>query len=275
MNKIFNENIELKFELNPFQIYSLKINEKEVIYQKNSNWNKSWPILFPVCGNINGSLEYNGKTIGLERHGFFKDITNWKIIDQKDSEIRLEYIFEEKWYKIYPFKFRLELFLILNDKTFEFNIKVQNLQEEDMYFSLGHHPGFIFNQDSKISLNKEEYFTDDFEGGLVSSLEKNIRIKDITFNNLDFTDSKSYMKNSFTKQDIIFNNKDYNFKISTNDFNDLIFWRESNECNFICIENWNGIPDLLNKKSNELKDKEGIITLKKNQEKNFLLEIKF
>ncbi|QHX36474.1 hypothetical protein [Spiroplasma sp. BIUS-1] len=275
MFKIFNESIEVQFNISPFEITSIKNDTVEIIYQKTSLWDKSWPILFPVCGAVNEKLTHKNKELGLTRHGFFREIKDWKILEQNQNSISLEYFSKEEFIDVYPFRFKLNIDLFLSDKVFSFNIKVSNLEDEEMYFSLGHHPGFIFNKNSRVDLIKEDLFTDQFEKGLVSNLKKEIKIKDINISNLDFSNGKSYMTNNFNKEEIYFENGKVNFNIMANDFKDLVIWRESNECDFICIENWNGIPDLLNKESFELKDKEGIMKLQKDEQKDFLFEIKF
>ncbi|WP_338985416.1 hypothetical protein [Spiroplasma endosymbiont of Diplazon laetatorius] len=275
MNKIFNKDIEVSFEINPFEIKSIKKSNVEIIYQQDSNWAKSWPILFPVCGVVNGNLEHNGKELGIGRHGFFKDIKNWNVVDKTQNKIKLNYISEEGFYKIYPFRFELNITLLIENDDFTIDIEVINLENESMYFSLGHHPGFIFNEKSKITLREKQLFTDSFSAGLVESLDKNIEIESFGFDDLDFSESKSYLSDNFLGESIILNNGNIEFRVSTNNFKNLVFWRESNECSFICIENWNGIPDMLDRKSKEIKDKPEIISLNAKEKRSYKLKIEF
>ncbi|WP_101780527.1 hypothetical protein [Spiroplasma monobiae] len=275
MNKIFNDDIEVEFSINPFEINSIKKSGNEIIYQKTSAWKKTWPILFPVCGNLKENLTHNGLDLKIKRHGFFKDISRWEIVDKKNERIVLNYKSEKEFYDLYPFKFELEIELKLLEDEFLFTIKVINLENEVMYFSLGHHPGFLFNENSKLKLEKEDLFTDKFEEGLVSDLAKDIKIKEITFYGLDFYNSKSYMTDEYNLGKIKVNNGNVQFDIVAKDFKDLVIWRESNDCDFICVENWNGIPDVISNNSREIKDKNKILSLNIGEQKEFLYKIKF
>ncbi|ALD66155.1 aldose epimerase family protein [Spiroplasma cantharicola] len=275
MNRIFNSEIEVIFEVNPFEIKSIKKSNIEIIYQQSSNWQKNWPILFPICGNLNGNLEHNGKLLKLERHGFFKEIKSWKIIEHSQSKITLEYISKEDFYEIYPFKFKMTIELYLDKNNFFLNIIIKNLESEEMFFSIGHHPGFKFLNRSNLQIEKPILFSDKFENGLILNLEKDIKIKEFTNQSLDFSDSKSYITDDYNNQDININSGEIKFKIKTNDFKDLVLWRENNSCDFICVEHWNGLPDRVKRISNELKDKPEILTLKTDEQKEFLLNIEF
>ncbi|WP_339021425.1 hypothetical protein [Spiroplasma endosymbiont of Atherix ibis] len=275
MNKIFNNNLEVLFNLNPFEIKSIKNSGVEILYQANGSWNKTWPILFPNCGTINGILEHKGKEIGLKRHGFFNEINNWKIIKKSDSKVKIEYISNNNFYAIYPFKFSIIIEMILKEKIFSLNIIVKNLENEKMYFSIGHHPGFIFNQNSNLKLLQEQLFTNKFKSGLVENLEKDILIREINNENIDFSNNISYLTDKFSGKDIYLNNGNLEFTLKVNNFKNLVLWKQNNESEFICVEYWNGIPDMVDKKSNEIKDKPEIISLESNESKEFLLEIHF
>ncbi len=275
MNKIFNDEIEVIFEINPFEIKSVKKSNVEIIYQKSSEWKKNWPILFPICGNLNGNLEHNGKPLKLERHGFFRDIRNWTVTEDSKSRVVIEYISNNDFYHIYPFKFKIIIELYLIDNNLFLNIIVKNLEDETMFFSLGHHPGFKFFNEGNLKFDKPVLFSDKFENGLIVNLNKDIEIKEFTHKSLDFNNSKSYITDNYYHEDIVLNNGEIEFKIKTKDFKDLVLWRENNDCDFICIEHWNGLPDMKNKISRELKDKPGVLNLEPNQERNFLLQIEF
>ncbi|WP_339034580.1 hypothetical protein [Spiroplasma endosymbiont of Cantharis rufa] len=275
MNKIFNDEIEVIFEINPFEIKSVKKSNVEILYQKTSEWKKNWPILFPICGNLNGNLEHNGKTLKLERHGFFREIRNWKITEESKSRVVIEYMSNNDFYRIYPFKFKIIIELYLIENNFFLNIIVKNLEDETMFFSLGHHPGFKFFNKGNLKFDKSILFSNKFEEGLIVNLNKDIKIKEFTHKSLDFNNSKSYITDNYYNEDIILNNGEIEFKIKTKDFKNLVLWRENNNCDFICIEHWNGLPDMKNRTSKELKDKPAILNLEPNQEKGFLLQIEF
>ncbi|AUB31360.1 hypothetical protein [Spiroplasma floricola] len=275
MNKIFNNSFEILYNINPFEIKSIKKSGVEILYQANGSWDKTWPILFPICGTINGILEHNGKQLGLKRHGFFNEIQNWKIIEESNKEVKIEYISNNDFYDIYPFKFSIIIEMNLKEEMFSLNIIVKNLENEKMYFSIGHHPGFIFNQNSNLKLLEEQLFTNKFKSGLVETLEKDILIKEINHTNIDFSNNISYMTDKFSGKDIQLNNKSIEFTLKVKNFKNLVLWKQNNESEFICVEYWNGIPDMLDKKSNEIKDKPEILSLESNESKDFLLEIHF
>ncbi|AGR40941.1 aldose epimerase family protein [Spiroplasma taiwanense] len=270
------DNIKILVSINPFEIKSIKFENKEILYQQENNWKKTWPILFPICGTLKSNLKVDGKEIFLKRHGFFNEIIDWKILEHSQKGILTEFISKDKLINQFPYKFKILLDLQIINNQINFDITIENIDNKKMFFSFGHHPGFIINDNTEIIFNKKQQYCSDFKRGLIISKQSNFfEIEKLNKNDLSFKNSDSYLvrenncdrvsiKNDFVEYELIFEN-----------YKSLILWSESNEANFLCIEPWNGLPDFEEKKSDELKDKEGILKLEVNEIKKFEYKIIF
>lgn len=266
-------------------VKDLKTNQ-EYIWQKNKKfWNKSSPILFPFVGALkNDSYIYKEKTYHFPfRHGFARDYEH-KVIKKEDNMVEFLFTHTDETLKIYPFKFNLYIKYTLENRTLNIEYKVENLSNEDMYFSLGAHPAFStpFENVQDFSNyfiefeNKETGISKVLNGSLIDHKnEKNVfngkvlELNKDTFINdaLIFENTNSntvYLKNKT-------NNKNIKFKYDG--FKYIAFWNVPG-ASYVCFEPWNGIADYDNSTGN-LTEKIGIEKLSPNSSYERKIEITF
>lgn len=112
-------------------------------------WKRFAPILFPIVGNVKDKkYTYKGKTYSLPQHGFARDM-EFSLISRASDEIWFELKDDEFTRKVYPFEFSLKVGYRLTERTIETMWKVENTGDEDMYFSIGGHPGFYCPEPKK------------------------------------------------------------------------------------------------------------------------------
>ena len=72
---IKNEFITAKFNEIGAELKSLKCDDYEYIWGgREDSWNRSCPILFPICGGLNDDkYVFCGKEYTLSKHGFLRD----------------------------------------------------------------------------------------------------------------------------------------------------------------------------------------------------------
>jgi len=253
-------------------IQSNKTN-REYIWQADPEiWGSSAPILFPIIGELKGGgYKYNGKEYKMSKHGFVRGNDKVKLINRTPTRLSFLLSSNEETLRSYPFDFDFKVSFFLHSNKLQVFHEVVNLNEEQMLFSLGGHPGFNcpFDKDEKY----EDYFiefenTEEAHGhevlasGLLKKKEKTI---------LEKTNKIKLQSDLFDKDAVIFtdlssgalhikskNHKD-KIKLNFHDFPFLGLWAKPN-ANFICIEPWAGLPDFEDSKQ-ELISKPGIIKL--------------
>ncbi|ASP28589.1 aldose 1-epimerase [Spiroplasma corruscae] len=273
MNKLINKELSLDFQINPFEIQSIKYKNNEVLYQKDGDWKKTWPIMFPVCGNLKSKLTYEGKELDIIRHGFFNDIKNWKIIQKKESSCLLESVFD-KPNKLFPFKYKITIKIRLTKKKVYLDINIKNIDLKKMYYSFGHHPAFIFDKGDTITLNKEEEFIYEFSDGLMFEESDTKKIKSFSYGELDFSNSKPYL--AFSKSNSVsIRRSNISYKIHYPKYPIFLFWSINENAKYVCVEPWFGMPDYANQNHSEISEKKQVIILEPGKNKIHKFSIKF
>lgn len=285
---ISNEKIQAKINTLGAELVSLvDINKnRELMWQKNPKfWNKCSPVLFPFIGTIKGNQYfYNNKKYDFnKKHGFARE-KEFKIISHTDNQVEMLLSYDEETLKIYPFKFEFYMKYIVKNNILQIEYKVVNLEDKELFFSLGAHPAF--NTPLGENLTFSDYYIlfeniESEEGYTLTDslfcpenkklyLEKDTLILDdeifkndiIIFKNI--SSKKLYLKNKKT-------NFTLGFKFDG--FKHIGFWKKLN-AEYICIEPWNGLPDY-KLHNGKLEDKKYIEVLnpKEIYEKNIEIEI--
>lgn len=249
-------------------IKDLKTNE-EYMWQKDPKfWAKSSPVLFPFVGILkDGRYTYEGKEYKISnRHGFARDYEH-EVSSKGDNFIEFVFSSNEETKKIYPFDFKFYMKYILEGRKLTLEYRVENIGDNEMYFSLGAHPAFsmpvgngVDFSDYYIEFEKdEEGISKIIENALVLSwkTKKVFEGKIFKLNKNSFIDDAVILENTNSK--IVYlkskkNNRKIEFKYDG--FRYMAFWNMPG-AEFICFEPWNGITDFDNC-SGDLKEKAGI-----------------
>lgn len=272
---ISNEKIQAKINTLGAELVSLvdlKQN-KELMWQKNPKfWNKCSPVLFPFIGAIKeNQYFYNNKKYDFDKkHGFARE-KEFEIISHTDNQVEMLLSYDEETMRIYPFKFDFYMKYIVKNNILQIEYRIVNLEEKEMFFSLGAHPAFNTPLDENTLFSDYCILFEEKEAGegyiLKNSLfclenkrnyfkEKVFELDDklfkddiVIFENIN--SKKVYLKNK--KTDFILGFKFLGFK-------HIGFWKKLG-AEYICIEPWDGLPDYENH-NKELRDKKYIQILK-------------
>ena len=116
---------------------------KEFIWQGDPNiWEDSAPMLFPICGRLNGNrYEHNGKSYEMLIHGFLPTLEPVEV-RAADSAVDLIFCDNEETRAQYPFRFELTVHFALTECGLSCAVTIGNRDEQTMYYSIGAHPGF-------------------------------------------------------------------------------------------------------------------------------------
>lgn len=236
-------------------------------------WAKHSPVLFPIVGTLkNNTFVYKNKSYQLSRHGFARD-KEFEVTAQTADSISLTLQDDSETLKIYPFQFQFSLIYMLEEKTLSVTYLVKNVNNGDMYFSVGGHPAF------KLPLAEGLAYDDYY---LRFSATENVGrwpispdglLEEVPVDLLSNTNRLPLSKKLFAKDALVIkslastevalkSDKDEaGFTFNFDGFPYLGIWA-AKDADFVCIEPWCGIADPVNA-SQKIEEKEGIIMLNK------------
>ncbi len=278
-----NKNIKISTRTFGGELTSLSSKKDNTEYLWNGDekyWKYHSPILFPIVGKVlNNKYIAEGKEYELPQHGLART-KEFKMIEKDDNHIVFELLWSEDTLKVYPYKFSLRLSYELLENGVKVGYKVINLDDKEIYFSIGGHPAFMcpilegekfedyyfeFNEKENVGTMELDadkgFFTGETNSFFNNSNKIDLNLELFKYDALVFSELKS---NQITLK------SDKNNKEVTMDFTGfpyLALWTKPDGCPFICIEPWYGHADYADFKG-ELKDKAGIEKLSINAEFN-------
>lgn len=274
MNYILeNENIKLSTSTNGGELTSIFSKKDSLEFLWNGNpdyWKYHSPILFPIVGKVkDGKYLVDGNTYELPQHGLART-REFNMIEKKEDYIEFELLWSEYTLNIYPFKFSLRLSYKLLENGVKVGYKVINLDNKDIYFSIGGHPAFMcplmdeenfedyyfeFNKIENANIMKLNSTTGYFSG-ITNQYFHNESIVNLS---LDLFKDDALVFSDLKSNLISLKSKNHNKTLSMDfsGFPYLALWTKATGAPFICIEPWYGHADY-HDFNGELKDKSGI-----------------
>lgn len=146
MYELKGEALTIQVEGKGAELKSLKENADGTEYMWSADpkyWSRTSPVLFPFVGRLKGKqYVYRGKTYEMTPHGFARDM-EFALLAQTEDSLRFGIRDTEETRAVYPFSFAFEICYSLSGKELKVSFLVRNEGEEEMFFSLGAHPGFV------------------------------------------------------------------------------------------------------------------------------------
>lgn len=247
-------------------------------------WTGRSPVLFPIIGAARGGeIRTGGKTYSIGNHGFARR-SEFKLVEASDTQAVFLLSQDEHTLASYPYKFNLLLTYILSGTTLEISYRVENTDEQEIFFQLGTHPAFNCPLDGKgtiadyvLEFSEQEKLDRLFltDSGLVIS-GKSETVLDggrlLPLSHEMFLDGALVFRN-VQSHSIALRSKltDRSVVVTSSGFPDLGIWQPKN-APFVCIEPWHGVADG-EAFEGELRDKEAVITLVPGAQFNSCLSI--
>ena len=231
-------------------------------------WSGRAPILFPICGGLKeDTYYYAGKKYNLPKHGFAR---RSEFVGKKLSDTVAEFVLEsnESTLQVYPFQFRLTVRFALNGNEIGVTNTVENLTDGEAYFSIGAHEAYACPEgieeyevrfDGKQTLDHWELDGNLLGNSCVRVLENadTLPLKKVYF----AIDALVFKNVTFSKATLAHKTSGKAITLSFDGAKYFLIWTKPNG-NYICLEPWHGIQDIVGS-SYELNEKEGIIRLEK------------
>lgn len=266
-----NEYLKISFQNHGGELVSIKGKKDNTEFLWSGDeayWKYHAPILFPIVGKVfNGKYKVDGEIYELPQHGLAR-VRDFEMIEKTKNSISFELKYSEDTLKIYPFRFSLIIKYTLNENNLDIEYIVKNLDNKEMYFSIGAHPAFMCPIEDD---NFEDYYFEFDE-------KENANIMQLADAGYFIKEEKPYLKeeniinltNDLFKNDaLVFNNlkskkislKSRNHKkhldFDFSKFPYLGLWTKDTGAPFVCIEPWFGHADFYGFEG-EFKDKAAI-----------------
>ena len=255
------------------ELQSIQLNSIEYLWQADSNyWGKHAPVLFPIIGELkDGKYIFDNKEYHLPRHGFARDKT-FEAKQTSGASAIFTLRSNAETLAVYPFQFIFQVQYEIKQHTLYCSYIIQNLNESDMYFSVGGHPAF------RVPLNDKLKYDD-----YILAFNKDTSLKRFLLDNgltndktesVPLDDKKLHLKSSLFYNDAIvlkhinsdqiqlYSDKDpHGLTFSFEGFPYFGIWA-AKDAPFVCLEPWCGIADNIHH-NYHLVNKEGINKLDK------------
>ena len=272
MITIKNKYLTASFNNVGAELKSLVCNDAEYIWEGRSEvWTGSCPLLFPICGGLkNDKYVLNGKEYTLQKHGYARFKT-FEVENKTDTSVVFLHKSDDKTKNCFPFDYELRVIYTLTDKTIKIDYLIKNLSSDTMYFNIGSHEGYYTPEgieDYDVIFPKNETLNSYvLYGNLLSNQQLPI-INDqnhLPLYDKYFTIDALVFKDLKSKSATLRNRKTGRaLRVDFPDDKYFLLWHKPNSP-FICLEPWDGIPDIVDS-SYDITEKEGIISLEAKSE---------
>lgn len=246
-----------------------------------AQWARHAPLLFPIVGRLpDDTYLHKGQAYKLSQHGFARD-QEFQLIQEDAASLTFQLMASAATKAIYPFEFDLRVRYELRGTALRVGWQVRNpaAADQDLLFSIGAHPAFrcplrpaageqfadyAFHFDHPVTLRRQL-----LRGGLRSGetalvLDQQAALP-LTYE-LFADDALVFEHFDFTRLTLQKADKTGPFvRMQFDGFPYLGLWTKGPGAAFACIEPWQGVASALGPPQ-ELRDKEGILTLAPSQE---------
>ena len=139
--KLTNGIITIEVAEHGAELISLQKDGREYMWSGDAAyWNRHAPILFPVVGKpYNNEIHINGKVYSMKQHGFARDR---EFTALGDGRLRMIPVGRSEQY---PYMFDLVAEYRLVGCSVEITWMVTNLDDKEVHFQIGAHPGFMLS----------------------------------------------------------------------------------------------------------------------------------
>lgn len=264
------------------ELASVKSNKDgyEFLWQGDESvWYGQSPILFPIVGRLlEDKYRLNGKEYNMPKHGFARK-TTWTLLEKDEDTMSFILSESPEMLEKYPYKFDLIVTYTLEENRLRVNHAVVNKNEEEMYFSIGAHPGFNcktgdtlrFSENETLSTEKIDLVRSLVLPDSVPVLENET---DIIITEHIFDEDALILHGIKSKYISLIKRDDpHSVKFDMGNSPYLGLWAKP-AAPYVCIEPWFGVNDSPEKK-NDISEKRAINMLPAEDVFNFAWEAEF
>jgi galactose mutarotase-like enzyme len=276
MFRLRSDELDVLISPHGAELHSVKNkNGTEFMWQAKEAWQRHAPVLFPVVGRLlENTFFFNEQAYQLPQHGFARDMF-FSCIRSSDKTCVFRLQETRETLAKYPFSFVLEIEYRLDGNALHTIYRVQNSGNENLYFSIGAHPGFNCPllsgesfEDYYLLFENSELKRTVLEDGLLSEKSEVIRLRDkklpLSVSLFD-NDALVFENNQINKIELRSSGSSAGIVMECNNWPYFGIWTKKGCREFVCLEPWYGVADEVNS-DQQLKQKKGIIELGQGKE---------
>lgn len=152
MIRIENKRFTAKVRARGAELASLKEKStgREFIWQADpAIWGGSAPILFPIVGKLkDGQTLIDERPYAIPKHGVLRT-RDAELVAHETDRARLRFESNAETLAVYPFAFRFTVEFRLLDDGLDVTYEVENPDTAPLLFSIGSHPAFALDLESR------------------------------------------------------------------------------------------------------------------------------
>ena len=246
-----------------------------------AQWARHAPLLFPIVGRLpDDTYLHDGQAYKLPQHGFARD-QEFTLIHQEPASLTLQLMASPASKAVFPFEFDLRVRYELRGAVLTVGWHMRNpaAASQDLLFSIGAHPAFncplrptageqfsdyAFHFDHPVTLQRH-LLRGGLRSGQTSPVLTDSAVLPLSYE-LFADDALVFDQFDFTRLTLQKADKTGPFvRLQFDGFPYLGLWTKGPGAAFVCIEPWQGVASPVGPPQ-ELRDKEGILTLAPSQE---------
>ncbi|WP_295209574.1 aldose 1-epimerase family protein [Ruminococcus sp.] len=238
-------NVSISADTFGAELHSIKLDDKEYLWQCGDAWKRYAPILFPfICSPKDRTYKADGKEYHLKaNHGFARD-SEFEFAGKTDNSISFTLKDSAETLAQYPYHFELTVTYTVEGKKVIVKNSVKNTDSRDIYFYLGGHPAFICDiQGGKcvVEYEKPETIVQPTPNGDRTVLDNETTLP---LNRAQF-DFDVIMKDKPNSKAVTLKKSDGGYvKLSYPQSECIAVWTSTGDerAQFICLEPWTSVP---------------------------------
>ena len=268
-----NNQIKATFSTKGAELISVVKDGQEKIWIGDPDvWAAHAPFLFPICGGLkDDKFIYEGKEYTLQKHGYIR-FAEFEVESHSENKLVFLHRWNSETLSQFPFCYELRVIYTLVDSALKVEYNVKNLDETDMYYSVGAHEGYYcpegIEEYSIIFDKPEDLDSNILKGNLLeynainvgkNTYELPLKYEYFAVDALVFLNLKS--------RKVLLKNRKTGVEIGLEfEGHDFFLLGTKPGAKYICMEPWCGCQDFVDS-DYDFKNKKGIIKLSGKKEK--------
>ncbi len=231
------------------ELQSVKVGEREYLYDGSADWSGRAPLLFPFAGRLkDDTYVIGGDTYHLLQHGFARRRV-FRIAEQSENSVTLVLEDDEETRAAYPARFCLYASYTLSEGALHAAVKVVNRGEDPLYFAFGNHEAFVADSDkSRYTLvfdQPEELLALDAADGILLGEGRDFGhgVTHLPLRSDYFEGGATLIFGGLRSRAVtLFDGETPVLRLRF-EVENLLVWCKSPTSPFLCIEPWTNLPD--------------------------------
>lgn len=253
---IANDRLEATIDTDGAQLMSLKLDEKEYLWQRDPQWwPRCAPVLFPIVGNIRDDRADSAQgEIRFGRHGLARNYA-FEVTEELESSLTLSLVSNDDTRAQFPYDFQLDMTYAIANNALEQRFTVTNTGAVTLPFVVGGHPAFNVPAPGTEGEDFDDYVLKFAEPWTYASPTINTSTGLIDFQTrfslLEDSDTLALSHRLFDVDTLIFEDvpartvsmvgpSGHGMRVDFEGFDYLGVWSAANDAPFVALEPWRG-----------------------------------